>query len=135
MNRSDAPDGDERAERLRRDVAAVRRRDPVSGREQLLAAVGVAAMLGGIAVGIVAVSGSHATTNPLTQRDYTIVAIVGLTVSVCGAALFLRYSLARFGRLWLARLLVEQRAQTDRLLDVRPAGPDADAHAEGPPEP
>ncbi len=129
MNEPDGTAADDRAERLRRDVVAVRRRDPVSSREQLLAGLGVVAMLGGIVLGIVALSGSHATTNPLTQRDYTIVAVVGLTVSVCGAALFLRYSLARFGRLWLARLLVEQRAQTDRLLEGR-GGPEGDGPAE-----
>jgi hypothetical protein len=32
------------------------------------------------------------------------------------AAVFLRYSLAQFLRFWLARLIYEQQAQTDRVL-------------------
>ena len=36
--------------------------------------------------------------------------------AVVGAALFLRYSIAGFLRFWLARLIYEQKAQTDRLL-------------------
>jgi hypothetical protein len=32
--------------------------------------------------------------------------------------LFLRFSLARLLRFWLARLVVEQQAQTDRVVDA-----------------
>ena len=34
-----------------------------------------------------------------------------------GLALFLRYSVGAFFRFWLARLIYEQKAQTDRLLE------------------
>ena len=40
-----------------------------------------------------------------------ILALVGVTVSILGAALFLRYSLARFLRFWLLRLIYEQQDQ------------------------
>jgi hypothetical protein len=36
--------------------------------------------------------------------------------TVAGGALFLRYSLATFLRFWLARLIYEQQAQTDRIV-------------------
>lgn len=111
-----------RADRFRQDVADLRPRDPVTTREQVLAVVGVLAMVGGVVLGLVAVSGSHATTNPLTQRDYVIVALVGLTIAVAGAALFLRYSLAQFLRRSLARVLLEQRLQTDRLVQTMGGG-------------
>jgi len=42
----------------------------------------------------------------------------GLTVAVIGSALYLRASLARQHRLALVRMLAEQRAQTDRLVDA-----------------
>ena len=38
-------------------------------------------------------------------------------MSVIGSALFLRGSLAGFLRFWLARLIYEQKAQTDRVVD------------------
>jgi hypothetical protein len=40
-----------------------------------------------------------------------ILALVGVTVSILGAALFLRYSMARFLRFWLLRLIYEQQDQ------------------------
>jgi hypothetical protein len=42
-------------------------------------------------------------------------ALVGVGLTISGSALFLRYSLANFFRFWLARLIFEQRAATDRL--------------------
>ena len=38
-----------------------------------------------------------------------ILALLGVSVTVLGAALFLRYSVARFLRFWLLRLIYEQR--------------------------
>ena len=42
---------------------------------------------------------------------------IGVTVSVVGAALFLRYSVASFLRFWLARFIYEQQSQTDRIVE------------------
>ena len=41
-----------------------------------------------------------------------------MTVSVAGAALFVRYSMAQFLRFWIARITYEQQAQTDRVVDA-----------------
>ena len=71
----------------------------------------------GVIVAIVAYTLSHRTTNPLSQTDAVIVALIGLAVSVVGSALFLRGSLATFLRFWLARSIYEQKAQTDRVVD------------------
>ena len=45
------------------------------------------------------------------------VGLAAITCAVVGGALFLRYSVASFFRFWLARLIYEQKAQTDRLLE------------------
>ena len=37
------------------------------------------------------------------------IAIIGVAVTVAGAAIFLRYSFARFLRFWLARFIFEAR--------------------------
>jgi hypothetical protein len=37
---------------------------------------------------------------------------------VVGLGLFVRFSLARLLRFWMARLVVEQQAQTDRMIEA-----------------
>ena len=44
--------------------------------------------------------------------------ILGVGLVIVGLGLFIRFSLARLLRFWLARLVVEQQAQTDRLVDA-----------------
>jgi hypothetical protein len=43
---------------------------------------------------------------------------IGIALIIAGAALFVRYSMARFMRFWLIRLTYESRANTDRLVDA-----------------
>jgi hypothetical protein len=59
---------------------------------------------------------------------------MGLALIIAGAALFVRYSLARYLRFWLIRLTYESRANTDRIVEAierasgtgpGPAGPSA----------
>jgi hypothetical protein len=44
--------------------------------------------------------------------------ILGLGLAVIGVGLFIRFSLARLLRFWLARMVVEQQAQTDRVVEA-----------------
>ena len=53
------------------------------------------------------------------QIDYLISGgLGGIGVTLVGAAIYLRISLARYFRLWLVRLVYEQRAQTDRTVEA-----------------
>ena len=79
-------------------------------------AAGIALMVVGIVLAAVAYPMSHGTTNPLQQSDAITLALAGIAAAVVGAALFLRFSIAMFLRFWLARVIYEQKAQTDRLL-------------------
>jgi hypothetical protein len=110
----------DRVEEFRTDIAAMRLKDPVLGRESLLLRAGAAAMAAGVVVAIIAYFLSHKTKDPLAQRDAIVMAIAGASVTVMGAAVWLRYSLAGFLRFWLARLIYEQRAQMDRLVEQPP---------------
>ncbi len=65
----------------------------------------------GVALGIVGYLLSHSTDNVLNQGDAQQLALLGIACSVTGGAIFLRYSLSQFLRLWLMRLIVEQRSQ------------------------
>ena len=119
--------GPDRAARFRDDVADMRLRDPKAGRERLWLFVGVALMVIGIGLAVIAYfqsSGADAAYNtegPATQRDALAIGLIGIASAVVGAALFLRYSLAQFLRFWLARLIYEQQAATDRIVESRPS--------------
>ncbi len=93
---------DSRVAALRSEVAGLRVPAGVPAAERRLLVVSVA--LG--ALGAAA-----------QQLPYVISGgLVGVALVVTGAVLFARYSLARLARFWLARLIVEQQDQTDRII-------------------
>jgi hypothetical protein len=103
-----APSGD-RTERFRKDLAEMKIREPRVGLDALFLKLGLVLLAAGIVVAIVAYSMSHSTDNALQQRDAFTIGLIGVTISIAGAAVFLRYSLAGFLRFWLARFLFEQQ--------------------------
>jgi uncharacterized membrane protein YidH (DUF202 family) len=107
----------ERVEQFKQEIGDMKVRDPATGRDRVWLRVGIALMVVGLGVGVAAYFMSHGTSNPLSQNDALVLAIIGLTTSIIGAALFLRYSLASFLRFWLARFIYEQQAQTDRVVE------------------
>ena len=93
---------------FRADVAAMRVRGGTVARERAFARLGATLLVGGVVIGIAAYAQSHGTTNALSQRDAIVLALIGVSVSVLGLALFLRYSLGALLRLWLARLVLDR---------------------------
>lgn len=81
-------------------------------RDRSMARLGAALLILGPVIGVAGYFLSHGTTNPLQQRDAIVVALIGVSVSVAGLALFLRYSLGAILRLWLARAVAEKERQT-----------------------
>ena len=119
-----AGNGDmKRVEEFKAEIADMRLRDPATGRDRQLLRLGAVLLVVGVVLTVVAYFVSHGTTNPLSQRDAIILALAGVAVSIAGGALFLRYSLATFLRFWLARLIYEQQAQTDRIVGQTDAAP------------
>ncbi len=108
----------DRVAEFKAEVADMRLADPAVSRDRMLLRVGVALLVAGPLLGAVAYLLSHSTENALQQRDAIVVALLGVSLAVVGAALFLRYSVAGFLRFWLARLTYEQKAQTDRLVSA-----------------
>ncbi len=115
---SDRPQSDDRIEQFTSEIADMHLSGSSGGRDRMLLRLGAAAMLIGVIVSIVAYLISHGTTNALQQRDALVIAVIGLTLAVVGAALFLRYSMAQFLRFWMARLSWEQSTSTERLAEV-----------------
>jgi uncharacterized membrane protein YeaQ/YmgE (transglycosylase-associated protein family) len=98
-----------RSEAFREQIAEMKIPAPNTGRDRLFARLGFLLALVGIALGVIGYFMSHNTNNALTQNDADTIAMLGIACSVVGAAVFLRYSLAQFLRVWLMRLIHEQR--------------------------
>lgn len=107
-----------RVEQFKSDVSDMKLKGGNAGREKALGTVGVVLML----VGIIGSFFSYVSaTNLADQRDIleqVIMAIAFVTVSLLGAALFVRYAFANFLRMWLLRNLYEGQANTDRLIEA-----------------
>jgi uncharacterized membrane protein HdeD (DUF308 family) len=100
-------------------VQELRLGEPAVQRDRALLIVGIVLMVAGVVVAIYGYALSHAATNDQRQQlDGITVGLIGVAVSVVGAALFLRYSIGHFLRFWLARFVYEQRASTDRVVDA-----------------
>jgi hypothetical protein len=108
----------ERVEQFKTEIAEMNLRDPSTTRDRQLVRLGIGLLVVGIAVGIYAYTLSHGTNDPLQQRDAIVVGLAAVSISIAGAALFIRYSIAQFLRFWIARLTYEQQAQTDRVVDA-----------------
>jgi hypothetical protein len=98
-----------RSEVFREQIAEMKIPAPSVGRDRTLARVGLLLALVGIALGIIGYFVSHNTNNPLTQNDAVTIGLLGIACTIVGSAVFLRYSLSQFLRLWLIRLIHEQR--------------------------
>lgn len=78
--------------------------------------VGLGLAIAGIVLAFVSYVGSINSSGFQAQVDFLILAVAGGAVTVLGSIVWLRNSLGSLLRLWLVRLVYEQRDQTDRLL-------------------
>ena len=85
--------------------------------ERVWLKISIVAWIVAIGIEIYAYASSHSTEDALSQRDFIIVAISGLTVAVIGTGMFVTFMLTRYFRYWLIRLIYQDRESTDRLLD------------------
>ncbi len=100
-----------RRDRFEQDLQSIGHR--TNRADRTLAVGGAVAMAFGIVVAIV---GYLASTGQADTRDVIssgILATIGLTIAIVGAALFVRGSLTQFLRFWMLRMLYEQQRQGD----------------------
>ncbi|WP_405594666.1 hypothetical protein [Streptomyces sp. NBC_01092] len=88
--------------------------------ERRLALAAALLVVTGLTLLIVAFVGTREAVTIQQQVDNLALAPLGLGVTVAGAALWLRYSLTRYLRFWLIRLIYEDRQNTDRILGTPP---------------
>ncbi|MFN8016688.1 MAG: hypothetical protein U0P45_01055 [Acidimicrobiales bacterium] len=107
------------ADRLEEGVDELRVPEPSADAESLLMKVGLALPIIGVILIVVAYWNASGTEYVADQVPMLISGgILGIGLTVIGLGLFIRFSLARLLRFWLARLVVEQQAQTDRLVEA-----------------
>ena len=109
-----------RLEQVRAEVDQLKVSGGRANPERIGRILGVVLMVLGLGLGVYAYFGlSHPTSNPLQQGDATVVGLLGVSFAIVGTGLFVVFSLTRYFRYWLVRLIYEQRAQTDRLTGPR----------------
>jgi hypothetical protein len=87
-------------------------------RDGLFQTVAVAAMVVGVVGAFIAYQASLGSDDPRDIQSFIILAITMLGLVIIGAAVFLRYSLAKFLRFWLLRQLYEGQAHVDELVSA-----------------
>jgi hypothetical protein len=125
---------EERIKAFASEVSELRVNGARGDRERVLLGAGVTLLGAGVALAVV--GGLRASSANGLGNQVALLAtgsFIGFALVVAGAALFVRYSIARFLRYWLVRLVHEQRTETDRIVHAieslgRPevGGPDAD---------
>jgi hypothetical protein len=91
-------------------------------RDGLFQTIAVVAMVVGVVGAFVAYQASLGSDDPRDIQSFIILAIMMLGLVIIGAAVFLRYSLAKFLRFWLLRQLYEGQAHVDELVaSLRPS--------------
>jgi hypothetical protein len=108
----------DRIEQFKQDIEDMRLKTQSSGSEQLLLGIGVALMVVGIIIGFAAFISSTGQGDPRDQNELIILSLAGVCLTVTGAAMFLRYSVAKFLRFWLLRQLYEGQAHIDQVVDA-----------------
>ena len=105
----------DRIERLKSDAAELNV-SKGTARDGLWQTVGAIAMGVGVVMAFVAYQLSLNKDDPRDVTSLQILAVSMLALAVVGAAVFLRYSLARFLRFWLLRQLYEGQSHIDQVV-------------------
>jgi hypothetical protein len=123
---SDNPD---RADAFKAEIEDMKLRASGAEGERRLLAFGVLLTAAGLALAVygaiqVVNSGDSAADQRAFMASGT---LLGIALVIAGAALFIRYSLSRYMRFWLIRMIHESRTNTDRIVDAIEGrrGPDA----------
>jgi len=113
-------ENDARIDQFKSEIEGLKLRGSSSEGEKRLLILGVLLVAAGVALAIFgAVEVGLVGDSPADQRAYMAQgSFLGIALILAGAALFVRFSLARYMRFWMIRLTYESRANTDRLVDA-----------------
>lgn len=105
-----------RRQEFEQEVAELKVRTSVNQTDARNAKVGMALAIIGVVLCLVSYIGSINAADGLAQNDFIILALFGVSLSVAGSIVWLRFSLGQLLRLWLVRLVYEQRDAADRII-------------------
>ena len=104
-----------RADRFARELADLKIADPAAGHPRGWQRLGGVLMVLGIVLGVSSYLISQRTGAALTASTAITISLGGVTLSVVGGAIFLRYSLTGFLRFWMARQSFELNMLAERV--------------------
>jgi len=107
-----------RIDQFKTEVTDLNLKTGSASRERLLVILGIVMMIVGIVGAFLSYVSSRNYSNQLDVGSAISYSVAWLTLVVTGAALFIRYGIASFLRLWLLRQLYEGQANTDRLVEA-----------------
>jgi hypothetical protein len=86
--------------------------------ERLAVRLSIVLFVVSIGLGLLAYFSSTSADDVRDQNELIILGMVAVIIALGAVALFVRASLTRYFRYWLVRLVFEDRANTDRLIDA-----------------
>ncbi len=104
-----------RVDEFKEEIHALKIRSSSPNNERTYQILGGILMAVGVALPIISyfVAGAQNSGDPsldnLEHNELIILSIIGVAVTIAGAAVFLRYSITRFFRFWLLRRIYENR--------------------------
>lgn len=108
----------ERIERFKTEAADLNLKVGNPDRERVLQWLGVALMVLAVAVALLGYQVSLTADDPRDIQSSIVLAVAMLGLALIGAALFLRYSMGRFLRLWLLRQLYEGQSHLEQVVEA-----------------
>jgi intracellular septation protein A len=108
----------DRVERFKSEAADLNLKAGNPSSDGKLQILGILLMVAGILVAFLAYSASNGLSDSRDIMSQIILALGGVTLAVTGAALYLRYALGKFLRLFLLRQLYEGQAHIDQVVEA-----------------
>ena len=108
---------EDRIQTFTEEIGELKLRGARADRERWLLSLGGLGLVAGVGLAIFGGFQASGTTELGDQVAFLATGtLIGLALVIAGAALFVRYSIARFMRFWLVRLVHEHRSETDRVI-------------------
>jgi hypothetical protein len=104
-----------RRQEFEAEVAQLKVRTSVNQTDARNAKVGLGIAVAGVILCLVGFIGSRGSADGLAQNDFIVLSLGGVSLTVLGSIIWLRFSLGQLLRLWLVRLVYEQRDAADRV--------------------
>jgi hypothetical protein len=106
----------DRRQEFEKEVAELKVRTSVNQTDARNAKGGLALAIIGVVLCLVGFIGSRGSADGLAQNDFIVLSLGGVALTVFGSIIWLRFSLGQLLRLWLVRLVYEQRDAADRII-------------------